>query len=193
MADAILDDEDPLEVPGPGFNQVQEVIIRHASDNTYQMQLIPKSLAMIIAARSPMRSAVDMAVPRPSGRTVLPNAFGTILTKGTAVSETKEFSKSFITEVVDRSACNMITTEVICYREPGMFSTLCNVHADTSKVARTISPRRGYAGLQFYRQEFSIILMFGLTELQAQLCWKEDGIERRSPAAVVFDQVVEAA
>ncbi|KAG1830176.1 hypothetical protein EV424DRAFT_1315773 [Suillus variegatus] len=183
----------------------------------------------------------SMAVPRPSGRTVLPNAFSAILTKGTAVSETKEFSKSFITEVVDRSACNMITTEVICYRgdspsprwtdlEPGMFSTLCNVHADTSKVARTISPRRGYAGLQFYRQEFSIILMFGLTELQAQLCWKEDvsasrdlaprcdidaramfrglneGKERtpltydtnarildRSPAAVVFDQVVEAA
>lgn len=55
-----------------------------------------------------------------------------------------------------------------------MFSTLCNVHADTSKVASTISPRRGYAGLQFYRQQFSIILMFGLTELQAQLSWKED-------------------
>ncbi|KAG1792831.1 uncharacterized protein HD556DRAFT_1432493 [Suillus plorans] len=151
----------------------------------------------------------SMAVPRPSGRTVLPNAFSAILTKGTAVSETKEFSKSFITEVVDRSACNMITTEIICYRgdspnprwtdlEPGMFSTLCNVHADTSKVARTISPRRGYAGLQFYRQEFSIILMFGLTELQAQLCWKEDvsasrDLAPRSPAAVVFDQVVEAA
>jgi hypothetical protein len=146
----------------------------------------------------------SMAVPRPSGRTVLPNAFSAILTKGTAVSETKEFSKNFITEVVDRSACDMITTEIVCYRgdssdprwtdsEPGMFSTLCNVHADTSKVARTISPRRGYAGLQFFRQEFSIVLMFGLTELQAQLCWKEDGIERRSPATVVFDQVVEAA
>lgn len=146
----------------------------------------------------------SMVVPRPSGRTVLPNAFSAILTKGTAVSETKEFSKNFITEVVDRSACDVITTEIVCYRgdspnprwtdsEPGMFSTLCNVHADTSKVARTISPRRGYAGLQFYRQEFSIVLMFGLTELQAQLSWKEDGIEQRSPATVVFDQVVEAA
>ncbi|KAG1734631.1 hypothetical protein EDB19DRAFT_1896424 [Suillus lakei] len=132
----------------------------------------------------------SMAVPRPSGRTVLPNAFSAILTKGIAVSETKEFRKDFITEVVDRSACDMITTEIVCYRgnspnprwtdsEPGMFSTLCNVHADTSKVARTISPRRGYAGLQFYRQEFSIVLMFGLTELQAQLSWKEDGIEQR--------------
>ncbi|KAG2153166.1 hypothetical protein DEU56DRAFT_868614 [Suillus clintonianus] len=132
----------------------------------------------------------SMAVPRPSGRTVLPNAFSAVLTKGTVVSETKEFRKDFITEVVDRSACGMITTEIVCYRgespnprwtdsEPGMFSTLCNVHADTSKVARTISPRRGYAGLQFYRQEFSIVLMFGLTELQAQLAWKEDGIEQR--------------
>jgi len=59
-------------------------------------------------------------------------------------------------------------------RGSGMFSTLCNVHADTSNVASTISPRRGYAGLQFYRQQFSIILMFGLTELQAQLSWTEN-------------------
>ncbi|KAJ8585540.1 hypothetical protein M405DRAFT_705987, partial [Rhizopogon salebrosus TDB-379] len=127
----------------------------------------------------------SLAIPRPSGRRVLPNAFSVILEKGTAVSETKEFRKEFITEVVDRSACNTIATEIVCYRgdssnprwtdsEPGMFSTLCNVHADTSKVASTISPRRGYAGLQFYRQQFSIVLMFGLTELQAQLCWKED-------------------
>ncbi|OJA20126.1 hypothetical protein AZE42_04099 [Rhizopogon vesiculosus] len=150
------------------------------------------------------KQRASFAIPRPSGRTVLPNAFSAILKKGTAVSETKEFRKEFITEVVDRSACNMIATEVVCYRgdssdprwtdsEPGMFSTLCNVHADTSKVASTISPRRGYAGLQFYRQQFSIILMFGLTELEAQICWKEDGVERRSPATVVFDQVVEAA
>jgi hypothetical protein len=36
--------------------------------------------------------------------------------QGTAVSETKEFRKDFITEVVDRSGCNMIATEVVCYR-----------------------------------------------------------------------------
>jgi hypothetical protein len=72
-----------------------------------------------------------------------------------------------------------------------MFSTLCNVHADTSKVARTISPRRGYAGLQFYRQEFSIILMFGLTELQAQLSWKEDVSASRAlaPRCVILMHV----
>jgi len=146
----------------------------------------------------------SLAIPRPSGRTVLLNAFNVILKKGTVVSKTTEFRKEFITEVVDRSACNVIATEVVCYKgdspeprwtdsEPGMFPTLCYVHADTSKVASTISPRRGYAGLQFYRQQFSIVLIFGLTELQAQLCWEEDGIEQRSPATVVFDQVIEAA
>ncbi|KAF9234834.1 hypothetical protein BU15DRAFT_78667 [Melanogaster broomeanus] len=57
--------------------------------------------------------------------------------------------------------------------EPGMFSNLCTVHADTSRVSRTLSPRRGFAGLQFYRQQFSIVLMFGLTELQAQISWME--------------------
>jgi hypothetical protein len=36
--------------------------------------------------------------------------------QGTAVSETKEFRKEFITEVVDRSACNTIATEIVCYR-----------------------------------------------------------------------------
>jgi hypothetical protein len=91
-----------------------------------------------------------------------------------------------------------------------MFSNLCTVHADTSQVSKTLSPRRGFAGLQFYRQQFSIVLMFGLTELQAQISWKEDGEEKRSdfferkrsnysrdislkrgPATVVFDQVVE--
>ena len=60
-----------------------------------------------------------------------------------------------------------------------MFSNLCTVHADTSQVSKTLSPRRGFAGLQFYRQQFSIVLMFGMTELQAQISWVEDGTERR--------------
>ena len=55
-----------------------------------------------------------------------------------------------------------------------MFSNLCTVHADTSRVAKTLSPRRGFAGMQFFRQQFSIVLMFGLTELEAQISWKED-------------------
>ena len=28
--------------------------------------------------------------------------------------------------------------------------------------------------MKFFRQQFSIVLMFGLTELEAQVSWKED-------------------
>ncbi|KAH7929509.1 hypothetical protein BV22DRAFT_1080676 [Leucogyrophana mollusca] len=144
------------------------------------------------------------AIPRPSGRTVIPNAFSAILTKGTRISESKEFRKEFITECAEKSTCDSIATEIVCYRgdnpdpkwtdtDPGMFSNLCTVHANTSQVSKSISPRKGYGGVQFYRQEFSIILMFGLTELQAQISWMENGKEIRGPATVVFDQVVEAA
>lgn len=144
------------------------------------------------------------AIPRPSGRTVIPNAFSAILHKGTAVSETKEFRKDFIVECAERNTSETIAAEIVCYRghsqnprwtdsEPGMFSNLCTVHADTSRVAKTLSPRRGFAGMKFFRQQFSIVLMFGLTELEAQVSWKEDGEEKRGPAAVVFDHVVEAA
>ncbi|EGN92781.1 hypothetical protein SERLA73DRAFT_116909 [Serpula lacrymans var. lacrymans S7.3] len=127
----------------------------------------------------------NMAIPRPSGRMVIPHAFSSILTKGTRVSESKEFRKAFITESTEVTSCNNIATEIVCYRgealsprwtdtEPAMFSTLCTVRADTSKVSKNLSPQKGFAGLQFYRQEFSIILMFGLTELKAQISWVAD-------------------
>jgi len=141
-------------------------------------------------------------VPRPSGRMVLPNAFSAILHKGTKVSDTMEFRRDFVTECAEGSSCNTIATEIVCYRgnasnprwmdsEPWMFSNLCTVHADTSQVPKTFSPRRGFAGPQFYRQQFSIVLMFGLTELHAQISWMENGAEKRGPATVVFDQIVE--
>jgi hypothetical protein len=118
------------------------------------------------------------------------------------VSEAKEFRKDFVTECAERTSCDTIATEIVCYRgnasnprwmdsEPGMFSNLCTVHADTSQVPKTLSPRRGFAGPQFYRQQFSIVLMFGLTELQAQISWMENGAEKRGPATVVFDQIIE--
>ncbi|KAI9567190.1 hypothetical protein HD554DRAFT_2109591 [Boletus coccyginus] len=142
------------------------------------------------------------AVPRPSGRMVLPNAFSAILNKGTAVSETEEFRKDFMMECAAGTSYDMVATEIVCYRgdassprwtdlEPGMFPNLCTIHADTSQVSKTLSPRRGFAGLEFYKQQFSIVLMFGLTELQAQISWMENGTERRGPATVVFDQIIE--
>ncbi|KAI6043467.1 hypothetical protein EDC04DRAFT_3057215 [Pisolithus marmoratus] len=130
------------------------------------------------------------AFPHPSGCTVIPNAFSTILRKGALVSETKEFRKFFIVECPERNICDTIAMEILCYRgnspnprwadsEPGMFSSLCTVHADTSRVSKTLIPRRSFAGMQFYRQRFSIVLKFGLIDLEAQISWVEDGEEHR--------------
>lgn len=36
--------------------------------------------------------------------------------KGTTVSEAKEFRKDFITECAERTSCDTIATEIVCYR-----------------------------------------------------------------------------
>jgi hypothetical protein len=53
------------------------------------------------------------------------------------------------------------------------FQTLCNVEADLSDVFNTLQPRAGPSG-SYYRQEFDIVLLFGLTELKAQLSWDDN-------------------
>jgi hypothetical protein len=55
-----------------------------------------------------------------------------------------------------------------------MFATLCTVEADTSQLINAMRPRHGRGGALFYEQIFSVVLLFGLTELKAQLCWMED-------------------
>ena len=141
-------------------------------------------------------------IPRPSGRTVIPNVFSPILKKGEQVTEDKEFRKEFITESASKSTFDMISTDIVCYRgdspsprwidsEPEKYTNLCTVYADTSQVAKTVSPRKGFGGLQFYRQEFALVLKFGLTEHTAQISWMENGVERRGPATMVYESVVE--
>jgi len=55
-----------------------------------------------------------------------------------------------------------------------MFATLCTVAADTSQLINAMKPRRGRGGALFYEQRFGVVLLLGLTELKAQLCWMED-------------------
>lgn len=52
-----------------------------------------------------------------------------------------------------------------------LFSKLCEIHADTSRVrkVRKIGPIGPY-----YQLDFDIILLFGLTETKAQLRWMEN-------------------
>jgi hypothetical protein len=55
-----------------------------------------------------------------------------------------------------------------------MFSTLCTVMADTRQIAKILKPLRGVDGKQYYRFNHDVVLLFGLTELKAQISWMED-------------------
>ncbi|EIW80707.1 hypothetical protein CONPUDRAFT_82808 [Coniophora puteana RWD-64-598 SS2] len=145
---------------------------------------------------------VETIIPRPSGRSVLPNVFSPVLVKDTKVSGDKEFRKEFITESTTKLTFDKISIEIICYKgddpaprwidsEPEKYWNLCTVNADTSQVAKTITLQKDINGRQFYRQEFSLVLIFGIKELRSQLSWTEYGVEQRSPASVVYDHVIE--
>jgi len=71
--------------------------------------------------------------------------------------------------------------------EPDMFSTLCTVTANTRQMAKRLKPLKGVGGAPYYKFDFNVVLLFGLTELKAQISWMEDGKEKRCPAEVVYD------
>ncbi|EIW54761.1 uncharacterized protein TRAVEDRAFT_50899 [Trametes versicolor FP-101664 SS1] len=122
-------------------------------------------------------------------------------TRGTRILDNKEIATTFLAQSSEASELQA-TSEIICYRgkaerptwidlEPECFTSLCTVFADTSAVERT--PKRGFLGNTYYTQSFDIVLMCGLTELQAQIRWKENGQEKRGPAKIVYDDDIELA
>ena len=55
-----------------------------------------------------------------------------------------------------------------------MYSTLCIVEADLSRLSWSLMPQfRASNSQQYYVLYYDIVLSFGLTELTAQICWKE--------------------
>lgn len=68
---------------------------------------------------------------------------------------------------------NTVTREYVKWLE-AMFSTHCTVTAEMPQVVKTDTPRRGLDGREYYYQEYNIIVLFGLTELKAQICWMEN-------------------
>jgi len=60
------------------------------------------------------------------------------------------------------------------------------VVANTSKLARSLEPQVAPDGGVFYQLDYDIVLLFGLTELKAQISWMHEGVERRSPASIVY-------
>ncbi|KAI0738324.1 hypothetical protein C8Q80DRAFT_1262843 [Daedaleopsis nitida] len=69
-----------------------------------------------------------------------------------------------------------------------LYTPLCTIYADTSQVSR--QAQSGSNGT-YYIQTFKIVLLCGMTELQAQLSWTENGVEKRGPAKIMYDDDLE--
>ncbi|KAK7040877.1 hypothetical protein VNI00_009473 [Paramarasmius palmivorus] len=130
------------------------------------------------------------------GKQEFTDGFDIILKKGTAVSEETEFRRSYYVEKLDKDDpdLNRIDEDILCYEgstaEPrwfnqtGSFRKICKIVADVSRIKKKYS--RKYESNNVYKIEYQIILFFGGPELKAQLCWVEQGAEKRSPAQVIY-------
>ncbi|KAI0338760.1 hypothetical protein BDW22DRAFT_1337232 [Trametopsis cervina] len=140
-------------------------------------------------------SRASKLTSRPSGRLTIPGGFTAMLIKGTRMRDQEEVSFPFFQETPSASLLNSISADITCYRgaakeprwtdeEPERFSTLCTVRADTSRVIRR--KKQGPNGT-YYQQAYKIVLSCGLTEMKAQISWMEEGVEKRGPASIVYD------
>ncbi|KAJ8595460.1 hypothetical protein M405DRAFT_929541 [Rhizopogon salebrosus TDB-379] len=136
-----------------------------------------------------------------AGYSCIANQFSSILLKGTQVSELREFRKSFDFNEKSRAACSSHSVDIMCYKgdlqdpkwldvERSSFSMLCTIHADLSELSQALQPRK--SGLisksTYYAISFEVVILFGQTELEAQISWKHKGVEMRSPASIVYDE-----
>jgi len=136
-----------------------------------------------------------------SGETWIPNRFSVILEKDIEVDEETEFRASYHVFYLDSAFQSLRTRseKIKCYRnrkdkapywidlDPGRFLDLCEVTADVTKLKNSLTPQYNTHGHKYYQLEFDVVLLFGLTELKAQITWIENGVEKRGPASLVYD------
>ncbi|EKM77785.1 hypothetical protein AGABI1DRAFT_121858 [Agaricus bisporus var. burnettii JB137-S8] len=137
------------------------------------------------------------------GHTLLPGGFFSILEKNTHVSESKEFRASFIKGILRKETIAKAAVEqVTCYRgtvvkqefvdqDPKNFHDVFAVRADLTNLIAGLRPCVGKTGIVHFKLEYEIIILFGLAEFKAQLAWKENGVEKRGPAEILFDTGIE--
>ncbi|KAF8883230.1 hypothetical protein BD779DRAFT_1472549 [Infundibulicybe gibba] len=116
-----------------------------------------------------------------TGEARLDGSFSIILPKNEQVSENKEFRRSYFFPgpAEKPSAQFTIAIVIFCYR--GHDSN--PQWLDVDSVQRTSSVKK------YYGVKVSIILAFGLAELQAQVAWEEGGEEKRGPAEIMYDDI----
>jgi len=69
----------------------------------------------------------------------------------------------------------MLVKETETYKILDFFADLCIVSADFSEMKESIGPQTNWkTGERYYECRFDIVLLFGLTELKAQVAWMEN-------------------
>jgi hypothetical protein len=142
---------------------------------------------------------IETKYMKADGNYHIPGAFSTILRKCTAVSEETEFRRPYARVM----ALQFFTTWTVdinplqCYQgqaaeppewidlEPASFHEICSIHADITNIKNKMVAK--YNGSAYYYQfDFEVVMLFGGTELKAYVAWKENGVEKRSPASIVY-------
>ncbi|TFK64304.1 hypothetical protein BDN72DRAFT_861491 [Pluteus cervinus] len=127
-----------------------------------------------------------------TGDARLPDGFDIILSRGARVTETQEFKSPYWQEARSKDSFQKINDRVLCYKgsldnpqwvdeNKDDFEEMCTIQADISMAMKGITPRRGKDGQTYYILNYHVALLFGLTEFKAQLCWTENGVEKRLP------------
>ncbi|RXW20477.1 hypothetical protein EST38_g5375 [Candolleomyces aberdarensis] len=136
---------------------------------------------------------------RASGRKLVPCGFAAMLAKGTRVSDDNEVKINLWREVDSKDQLSSVAFDVHCYTgdvdpcpkfydtDPNGFKKLCSIEVDLSHLPLEPEQRKNGPGI-FYTVKYWVVLKFNSAELKAQMLWYENGIERRSPARLVFYQ-----
>jgi len=132
-----------------------------------------------------------------SGSRRISDYFDVILPLNTQVSETKEFKRTYFRETEFLHEFRSISFSVWCYRgyvanpkwkdiDTDNYTKLCTIEADLSHLPLPAHNKSSGAGI-FYRLDYELVLLFGLTEMKAQVVYKERGVEKRTAAKIVYD------
>ena len=54
------------------------------------------------------------------------------------------------------------------------FTKMCTIVANTSKVVHSLQPQVAPDGTVYYHLVYDVVLLFGLTELKAQISWMHE-------------------
>lgn len=119
------------------------------------------------------------------------------------MSEDKEFRKSFHIKEKHLSDLNTVKQDILCYYgsksdptwrdterafllpheaqchcdmyiQADMYSKRFTVTADTRQATKSLVLHQGRNGKTYFSLNFDIIILFGRTEIKAQVCWIEN-------------------